>query len=924
MTHKCNQIFNCACGSKLWQSLLPKDFNPSFELNDQSEDNATESFIMHAINGGTILTMREGMNENVEAIGIKDGKICAAGSFEEVKSNFLDSDPKVEEIKGAATLIPAFIEPHVHIIPSAVINAGLDLSPFYGQQLRENVFTKKEYNFEWVIKTLAEEILKLPIVKNKVEGWILGHNMDPSLFSSGYKVINATTLDSELSKELEKSLREMNDKSGGTLDNNSIDELTKAYEDVPVYITNTSGHLAYINTAAINVIDAYNKEVEAENGSKKQKKVSTGKNGVLEEFSEMVPVLKVLIETYDYENGKIKLQAKERIKQEFDKLFESAVSHGSTYMLDAALDEKQIEILKAYAKSSKSKVRIGGAYLIDSLDQLNTSIGSLGLPNSGDEDFNLSFLKLIADGSSQGLTGYQYTPYDCNENYEVFAHAEQSDFNEENEDKIKKLAEQNITGLFNYGYPIEFNGLMRIANNYGWPTMTHANGDHAIDRTLSAFKQAGITKNTIDQRRDRIEHCSLLSPRTMAEMEHLGISPSFTIGHVGYWGWNFKNTIIGQQRADQLDLCASAINNHGMRITLHSDYSVTPMGPLRYMEQAITRLMESAPNQSLEVLNPNERLTPFQALKAMTYDAAWQCHADKWVGSLEVGKCADFTILAESPLRYQNRKNMAYPAQGMRDIPVLKTFKGGKQVFVQPQESYLSNISWDNQNKALTFKYTGPKVSPPKGVEVKIWYQLQDENGDALTDKYTEPMNNVYFNRKVEILADSLTKFDSDSVTSFYLVAGVYLQSEQADVIAASALIDKCSGASEVDDKTSINKLQLMPSSGSISFEVPSDIQEPKNGTCWLFITDVNTNYGWDNGQVAPNLEGGGSTQGTSTDTGVYYCKNLTDKLTENPIDLDSLDLELGKTYKVGICLGSNYRIAAYAVTQCVDKPATD
>ncbi|MBQ4810588.1 amidohydrolase [Pseudoalteromonas luteoviolacea] len=877
MAHKCNQLFNCACGSKLWQSLLPKDFNPSFELNDQTEDNAPESFIMHAVNGGTILTMREGMNENVEAIGIKDGKILAVGSFEDVKPNFSDSDPEIK-IEGSATLIPAFIEPHVHIIPSAVINTGLDLSPFYGQQLRESVFPKQEYNFDWVKKVLTEKAGEI----TAGEGWILGHNMDPSLFSSGNKVINADTLDG-------------------------------ISNSVPIYITNTSGHLAYINSAAIKVIDDHNKIVEAENGSEKQKIVSTGKNGVLEELSEMVPVLKVLIETYDYENGAIKPQAKKRIVQELEKLFENAVSSGSTYMLDAALDEKQIEILKAYAETGK--VRIGGAYLIDSLAQLNTSIGSLGLPNSGDENFNLAFLKLIADGSSQGLTGYQYTPYDCNENYEVFAHAEQSGFNEENEDKIKKLAEQNITGLFNYGYPLEFNGLMRIANNYGWPTMTHANGDHAIDRTLIAFKQAGITKKTKDQRRDRIEHCSLLSPSTMAEMEHLGISPSFTIGHVGYWGWNFKNTIIGQQRADQLDLCASAINNHGMRITLHSDYSVTPMGPLRYMEQAITRLMESAPNQSLEVLNPNERLTPFQALKAMTYDAAWQCHADKWVGSLEVGKCADFTVLAESPLRYQNRKNMAYPAQGMRDIPVLKTFKGGKQVFVQPQESYLSNISWDNESKALAFKYTGPKVSPPKGVEAQIWYQLQDENGDALTDKCTEPMNSVYFNREVEILADKLAKFDSDSVTRFYLVAGVYLQSKQADVIATKAFIDKCSGTSEVNYKTSINELQLMPSSGSVSFEVPSDIQKPENGTCWLFVTDVNTNYGWGNGQKLNEGE----------HPGLYYSKEVnTDELKNGSIGLNGLNLESGKTYKVGLCLGSNYRIAAYAVTQCVDEPTSD
>ncbi|GEK11781.1 amidohydrolase [Pseudoalteromonas peptidolytica] len=895
MTHKCNQIFNCACGSKLWQSLMPKDFNPSFELNDQTEDNAPESFIMHAINGGTILTMREGMNENVEAIGIKDGKICAAGSLEDVKKEFPDPNPKTEKIEGTATLIPAFIEPHVHIIPSAVINTGLDLSPFYGQQLRENVFPKQEYNFEWVTDTLNDEAKKIPFGNGKALGWILGHNMDPSLFSSGIKDINKETLDCQLKIPA---------------------------KEVPIYITNTSGHLAYINSAAIKVIKDYNNEI-TKNRSKypDEKIVSTGHNGVLEELSEMVPVLETLIKIYDCEKEddgikvtfKLKQQAEKRIVQELEKLFENAVSSGITYMLDAALDERQIGILKAYAETGK--VRIGGAYLIDSLDKLNTSIGSLGLPNSGDEYFNLAFLKLIADGSSQGLTGYQYTPYDCNENYDVFAQAEQSDFSEADKNKIKNLAEQNITGLFNYGYPLEFNGLMRIANNYGWPTMTHANGDHAIDRTLSAFKQAGITEKTKEQRRDRIEHCSLLSPSTMAEMEHLGISPSFTIGHVGYWGWNFKNTIIGQQRADQLDLCASAINNHGMRITLHSDYSVTPMGPLRYMEQAITRLMESAPNQSLEVLNPNERLTPFQALKAMTYDAAWQCHADKWVGSLEVGKCADFTILAESPLRYQNRNNMAYPAQGMRDIPVLKTFKGGKQVFVQPQESYLSNISWDNQSKALTFKYTGPKVSPPKGVEAHIWYQLQDEHGGALTDKYTEPMNSVYFNRKVEILADSLAKFDSDSVTSFYLVAGIYLKSEQTGTIAAIALIDKSSGTSEVNNKTSINKLQLMPSSGSVSFEVPPSIKEPEHSTCWLFITDINTNYGWDNGQKLNEGE----------HPGLYYNKEMrTDELKKGRIDLDGLNLELGKTYKVGLCLGSNYRIAAYAVTQCVDKPTTD
>nr|WED68634.1 amidohydrolase family protein [Pectobacterium colocasium] len=145
---------------------------------------------------------------------------------------------------------------------------------------------------------------------------------------------------------------------------------------------------------------------------------------------------------------------------------------------------------------------------------------------------------------------------------------------------------------------------------------------------------------------------------------------------MGYWGWAFQQTILGEERADHLDRCQSALN-HGMRITLHSDNGVTPLGPLRMMEQAISRVMEGAPQQATAaVLREQERISRFAALKAATYDAAWQCHADWWVGSLVAGKCADFVILADSPLTYDSAdKNN--PVKDMRDIPVLETWKGG-------------------------------------------------------------------------------------------------------------------------------------------------------------------------------------------------------------------------------------------------------
>ena len=50
------------------------------------------------------------------------------------------------------------------------------------------------------------------------------------------------------------------------------------------------------------------------------------------------------------------------------------------------------------------------------------------------------------------------------------------------------------------------------------------------------------------------------------------------------------------------------------------------------------------------VSNPREKLTRPQALKAITLDAAWSLGLDDEIGSIEVGKRADFAILETNPL----------------------------------------------------------------------------------------------------------------------------------------------------------------------------------------------------------------------------------------------------------------------------------
>ena len=80
---------------------------------------------------------------------------------------------------------------------------------------------------------------------------------------------------------------------------------------------------------------------------------------------------------------------------------------------------------------------------------------------------------------------------------------------------------------------------------------------------------------------------------------------------------------------------------------MHSDWDVTPLKPLRYVQDAVTRIMA----EGGEVLNADERIGVEAALRAVTIDAAWQCRAEQVTGSIEVGKYADLVLLEEDPTR---------------------------------------------------------------------------------------------------------------------------------------------------------------------------------------------------------------------------------------------------------------------------------
>ena len=204
--------------------------------------------------------------------------------------------------------------------------------------------------------------------------------------------------------------------------------------------------------------------------------------------------------------------------------------------------------------------------------------------------------------------------------------------------------------------------------NDGWAVCVHANGDAAIDRVLDAFAKAKAKGLDPAAKRCRIEHCSILHDEQIEKMHELGLSPSFLIGHVHYWGKAFVEDIFGAEKAAKLDR-TGACEDLGIRWTVHSDDPVTEMNPLRCIENAVTRNMW----RSDQLLSPEERVPVAAALRAMTIDAAWQCHSDHEVGSLEIGKFADFVVLAEDPL--------AIDPECLSQIEIQETWVGGRLVF---------------------------------------------------------------------------------------------------------------------------------------------------------------------------------------------------------------------------------------------------
>ena len=210
----------------------------------------------------------------------------------------------------------------------------------------------------------------------------------------------------------------------------------------------------------------------------------------------------------------------------------------------------------------------------------------------------------------------------------------------------------------------ELTKMVRGFDARGFQVCIHAQGDRAIETVLDAYA-AVLTPGTGNRRRHRIEHGGAMYPPLAARAAALGIAVASQPGFLSALGDGFAAAF--GDRSDQLYSFASW-QRAGITVAGSSDAPVITADPLVGIRDAILRRTGDG-----RLLGPAERLTARDALALYTTHAAYACHREGEIGSLEAGKLADFVVLDRNPLE-------AEPEQ-ILGIQVLATVVGGAPVY---------------------------------------------------------------------------------------------------------------------------------------------------------------------------------------------------------------------------------------------------
>ena len=412
-------------------------------------------------------------------------------------------------------------------------------------------------------------------------------------------------------------------------------DLDTAFPTNPVALLHASGHMLVANSAALKAAGITAATKDPAGGTIIRKKGSREPEGLVQETG-MMPFMPFV-------------KAPRPADVDLD-LVRRAVAHYASYGVttanEALLMPEKMPLVDQAAKAGLFTIDLIAmpAYVV--ADKL---VGT-GAVKWGDYSNGLKYggLKMALDGSPQGKTAFLTEPYrtpvpGCTKDCRGFANMTQEDVN-----RLFVLCYRNNVQIF-----------------------SHCNGDAAVDIMIKAHEAAEKELGqSVRNRRTVIIHSQIMRPDQMDAYGTYGLLPSLFTNHTYYWG-DVHYANLGPERAAYLSPLKSALSR-GIRATNHTDTTVTPIDQMFLLWTSVNRTSREG-----RVLGEAERVTPYEGLRALTANGAYEYSEEKTKGTLEVGKTADLVVLDRNPLKVD--------PMVIKDIKVVETIKAGKTVYSATQ-----------------------------------------------------------------------------------------------------------------------------------------------------------------------------------------------------------------------------------------------
>lgn len=388
----------------------------------------------------------------------------------------------------------------------------------------------------------------------------------------------------------------------------------------PILITHQSGHMGVMNSKGLELSSIHENTKDPEGGFIGRESNRKEPNGYLEEMA------------FTNARNQEGMLNENQFLQSYQKAEQIYLQNGITTAQEGVMKEDELAFFELLTKNNQLNIDIVGYLDIKYADELKEQVKDYF--RKYQNHFKIGGYKLFLDGSPQGRTAWLLSPYENEKDYRSYPiYTDQ-----EVENFITKSLKERVQLL------------------------THCNGDCAIEQLVNCFQKVVTTKHFKETCRPVAIHAQLARKEQLVKMQKLNMIPSFFVAHTYYWGdIHYKN--LGKKRAEKISPVHTA-SQLGLVYTFHQDTPVIMPNMLETIWCSVNRITKSN-----VTIGAEEKISPYEALKAVTIHAAYQYFEENKKGSIKEGKNADLVILDQNPLTIDPMK--------IKEIKVIETIKDG-------------------------------------------------------------------------------------------------------------------------------------------------------------------------------------------------------------------------------------------------------